>query len=73
MQGCGAMNTALQVNVRFNASDAARIARNARLLGVKKTDYIRGLVAKDGDVVTGAEAVRRSREWLRKNKNFTPV
>ena len=57
---------ATQVNLRLNAKQSALLAANARAAGMTKSEYMRDLLEKDGEYLTGVEIYRRAGKTAQK-------
>lgn len=55
-----------QLNIRLSPVQRAKVAHNARAYGQKPTDYVRSLIDREDEVLTGEERVRRAVAAARK-------
>jgi uncharacterized protein (DUF1778 family) len=55
-----------QLNIRLSPAQRAKIMHNARVYGQKPTDYVRRLIDREEEALTGEERVRRAIAATRK-------
>lgn len=55
-----------QLNIRLSSSLDERLSKSARLTGVNKTEYVRKLIERDSEYVTGDEVTARVKCFIGK-------
>jgi uncharacterized protein (DUF1778 family) len=55
-----------QLNIRLSPAQRAKITRNARAYGQKPTDYVRSLIDREDEAITGVEIHRRATASVRR-------
>jgi len=59
---------ATQITIRLNPKLSKLLAWNARAAGVTKSEYMRDLLEKDGEYLTGEELDRRVDAWMQERQ-----
>ena len=55
-----AVMDALQLNIRLTPQQSAKLTKNASALGVKPTEYVRTLLNREEEYLSGKERVQRA-------------
>jgi hypothetical protein len=58
----------IQLNIRLTPEIKAKIVNNARLMGQRPAEYARSILAKEEELITGAELHRRVLAHVRARK-----
>lgn len=55
-----------QLNIRLSPAIDERLSKSAKMAGINKTEYVRELIERDSDYVTGDEVATRVKRFVSK-------